>query len=185
MKVPAVIACVLLAHSVGGCAPNLVTYYRPALDGGRILTPHCVPTESIVEIDLPKANGPLRVRAWADNGTHVNQVDLLFNGKAWKWIHFTSTRFRIRDLDRGVTVDASSVLALRSDGLPKLTTEPYRAPPERPGSFRFGVQINSSVPLPARFELLSPPVVIDGREIVFPPIRFEQQQWLGISPLNC
>ena len=185
LKALAGMVLMLVAWPLAGCAPNIVTYYRPAVEGGTIVTPRCVPTESVVEFDLPGAGGPVHARAWANNGRYVNQIDLLFTGKRWKELHFTSTRFQIHDLDKDLFFDASSVLALRPDGLPKLTAEPYRAPPERPGLFRFGVQINSSAPLPDRFELIVPPVVIDGEESAFPTIRFEQKQWLGVSPLNC
>lgn len=181
----AAILCTLFALLLEGCAPNAVTYYRPVVDGGKVLKPHCVPTESIVEFNLPDANGRLHVRAWANNGKYVNQISLFFSGKAWGEIHFTSTDFRIRDIEKQLTLSASSTLAYKSDGMSDLTTEPYLAPPERPGLFRFQVQINLSQPLPNNFELLSPPIVIDGEEIVFPIIRFEQKQWMGVSPLNC
>ena len=77
------------------------------------------------------------------------------------------------------------VLVYRSDSTSNLTTEPYMAPAERLGVSRLHVQVNSSDPLPRNFELLSPSIVVDGEIITFPSIRFEQKQWLGISPLNC
>ena len=80
---------------------------------------------------------------------------------------------------------ASSVMAYKADSIESLTSEPYLAPPERPGLPRFHVQINLHRPLPNSFELLSPTVVIDGEEIKFPVMRFEQRQWMGISPFNC
>ena len=155
------------------------------IDGGKVLTRQCVPTESIVEFNLKSTNGRLHIRAWAENGKPKNQINLFFSGKTWNEIHFTSTNFQIHDIEKKVIISASSVLAVRSDGITKLTTEPYWAPPERPGLFRFNVQINFSEPLPTNFELLSPSIVIDSEEVVFPSIRFEQKQWLGISPLNC
>jgi hypothetical protein len=175
----------LLASSLNACVPNAVTYYRPVVEGGKLLTPHCVPTESIVEFNLPDANGRLHIRAWANNGKHVHQISLFFSGKGWRMLHFTSTHFQIRDIGNHAFLDIASVLAYKSDSITDLTTEPYPAPPERTGLSRFHVQINSSDPLPDRFELLSPSIVIDGDAIVFPPIRFEQKHWFGISPLNC
>ena len=185
MKFFATILYMFLVASLSGCAPNAVRYYRPTVDGGKVVTPRCVPTESIVEFNLPNTNGRLHVRAWADNGKHINQISLFFSGKAWNTIQFTSTNFQIHDIEKHVIIDASSVLAYRSDSTSNLTTEPYLAPPERPGLFRFHVQINSSDPLPSNFELLSPSIVVDGEIIIFPSIRFEQKQWIGISPLNC
>ena len=175
----------LFALLLEGCVPNVVTYYRPVVDGGKVLKPHCVPTESIVEFNLPNINGRLHVRAWADNGNHVNQIALFFSGKAWREIHFTSTDFRIRDFEEKSILTASSVLAYKADSIGNLTAEPYFAPPVRPWLSRFQVQINSNRPLPNSFELLSPTIVIDGEEIKFPVIRFEQKQWIGISPFNC
>ena len=185
MKFYATLLFMFLVLPLSGCAPNVVTYYRPMVDGGKVLTPRCVPTESIVEFNLPNTNGRLHVRAWANNGKHINQISLFFSGKDWNVIHFTSTDFQIRDIEKNVIIGASSILAYRSDGASNLTTEPYLAQPERPGLFRFHVQINSSNPLPNNFELLSPSIVIDGEEIVFPSIRFEQKQWIGVNPLNC
>jgi hypothetical protein len=181
----AVILFMLFALFLEGCAPNAVSYYRPEVDGGRVLKRHCVLTESIVEFNLPDANGRLHVRAWADNGKYVNQVSLFFSGKAWREIHFTSADFLIRDVENHSTLNASSIIVYKADGIFNLTTEPYLAPPERSGLFRFHVQINVSRPLPNNFELLSPPIAIDGEEIVFPIIRFERKQWIGVSPFNC
>lgn len=185
MRFYAVIPCMIFMLSISACTPNAVKYYRPMVDGGKVLKPHCVPTESILEFALPDKNGSLRVRAWANSGKHVNQISLFFSGKAWSEIHFTSTEFQIRDIEKHVIVSASSVLAYKSDGMSTLTVEPYLARPERPGLFRFQVQINLPDALPNNFELLSPAIVIDGEEMVFPIIRFEQKQWMGISPLNC
>lgn len=181
------IACLsaLFALVLEGCVPNAVTYYRPVVDGGKVLKPHCVPTESIVEFNLPGANGHLHVRAWADNGKRINQIALFFSGNAWREVRFASTHFQIRDLEENTVAGASSIMAFKSDGKIKLITEPFLAPPERPGLPRFHVQVNSQRPLPKRFELLVPAVVIDGEEMSFPVIRFEQKLWLGISPFNC
>lgn len=176
---------VLFALLLTGCAPNAVTYYRPMIDGGTVLKRHCVPTESIVEFNLPGANGHLHVRAWAENGKYVNQIALFFSGKAWREIHFTSAAFQIRNLEENTISSASSIVAYKADAITNLTPEPYTAPPEKPGLARFQVQVNSDHPLPKRFELQSPTIVIDGQEILFPAIRFEQKQWMGISPLNC
>jgi hypothetical protein len=155
------------------------------VDGGKVLTPHCVPTKSIVEFNLPGDNGRLHIRAWADNGKNINQISLFFSGKMWDSIQFMDTNFRILDNDSHVIIDASSVLVYISDKILNLTTESYLAPPERPGLSRLHIQINSHDPLPDNFELLSPAIVIDGEKITFPSIRFEQKIWLGISPLNC
>ena len=180
-----IILSTFLMASLGGCVPNAVRYYRPAVDGGKLLMPRCVPTESIVEFRLPDANGRLHVRAWANNGKHINQINLFFSGKAWKTIQFASTNFQIHDFEKQVITDASSVLAYISDSTSNLTTESYSAPPERPGLFRFHVQVNSSDPLPSNFELQTPTISVDGETMTFPSIRFEQKLWLGISPLNC
>jgi hypothetical protein len=185
MQFNKIIPYTFLLLSLSGCVPNAVRYYRPTVDGGKLLKPRCVPTESIVEFRLPGANGRLHVRAWANNGKHVNQISLFFSGKAWKTIQFESTNFQIHDLEKHVITDASSVLAYISDSTSNLATKPYLAPPERPGLFRFHVQINSSDPLPSTFELIVPSIVVDGETIAFPSIRFEQKQWLGVSPLNC
>jgi len=185
VKLLATTLYMLFVLSLAGCTPNAVTYYRPVVDGGMLVTPHCVPTKSIIEFVLPKANSRLHVRAWANNGKNVNQISLFFSGKAWSEIHFASTHFQIRDVERQVITDASSVLAYKSDAISDLTVEPYLAPPERPGLFRFHVQINSADPLPENFELLSPSIIIDNEEIPFPLLRFEQKRWVGISPFNC
>ena len=175
----------LAALVLAGCVPNAVRYYRPSVAGGTTVQRHCVPTPSIVEFELAGNKGSLRIRALADRGKHVNQVSLNFHGRAWSEVHFTSTDFRLRDGAMHLVAGASSVLADTRDGTSPLTTEPYQAPPERPGLSRFDVQIRFSDPLPDTFELLSPPIVIDGRQVDFPPILFQRSTWVGISPFNC
>lgn len=175
----------LFALLLAACTPNTVTFYRPAVDGGELLRPHCVPTESMIEFDLPEPGGRLRVRAWADNGKQVHQVSLFFMGKGWNELNFTSTQFQIRDIERHQTTDASVVRAYKSDRIEDLTLAPYQAPPERPGLSRFQIQVNSAAPLPEIFDLLSPSIVLDGEVIDFPVIHFELQRWFGISPFNC
>jgi len=174
-----------LVFFFSGCVPNAVTYYRPTSDGGNVLARHCVPTKSIIEFNLPNTSGRLHVRVWADNGKDINQISIFFSGKEWSDIHFVSTDFQIHDIEKDIVMAASSVLAYTADGVSNLTADPYLAPPKLPGLYRFHVQINSSDQLPSNFELISPSIVIDGEEIVFPLIRFEQKLWIGISPFNC
>ena len=84
------------------------------IDGGTVLKRHCVPTESIVEFNLPGANGHLHVRAWAENGKYVNQIALFFSGKAWREIHFTSAAFQIRNLEENTISSTSSIVSTSS-----------------------------------------------------------------------
>lgn len=151
MKSYAAILFMLLVFFLAGCAPNAVWYYRPAVDGVKLLKRHCITIESIVEFNLPNINGRLHVRAWADNGKYVNQIALFFSGKAWREIHFTSSNFQIRNLEDNSILSALSVMAYKADSIVSLTTEPYLAPPEKPGVPRFQVQINSRRPLPNSF----------------------------------
>ncbi|MEZ5540566.1 MAG: hypothetical protein R3F42_00830 [Pseudomonadota bacterium] len=182
---PATLLSLLFMLSLAGCVPNSVAYYYPTVDGGALVRPRCVPTDYMIDFALPQNGGRLHVRAWADNGGHVHQIALFFSGNSWNELHFTSTRFRIRDVERHETNDATSVIAYKSEGIGRLTVDPYIAPPERLGISRFHIQINSADPLPAIFDLLSPSLVLDGKEIEFPSIHFEQKRWVGISPFNC
>ncbi len=185
MKLYFIILCLFLLSSIVGCIPNAVTYYRPTSNIGNVLTGHCIPTDSAIEFKLPSHNSHIRVRVWADNGDEIKQVSIFFSGEGWNEIHFTSANFQIHNIENNTITVPSSVIAYKTDGFSNVFTEPYLAPPERPGAFRFQIQINSKNPLPNSFELLSPTIVIDGEDIEFPPIRFDKKQWIGISPLNC
>ena len=122
---------------------------------------------------------------WANDGKNINQVSLFFSGAGWTDINFTSTDFRVLDLDRNVKINISSINAHSQDGFNKLQTKPYTAPPKNIGIPRFTVQVRLPDPMPKNFKLSSPTIVIDGEEMKFPSILFEQKTWVGVSPLNC
>ncbi|MCB1614680.1 MAG: hypothetical protein KDI30_01575, partial [Pseudomonadales bacterium] len=175
----------LLFAFLWSCVPNATVYFHPSVENGVVTTPHCVPAESIIDFQLGEGEHRLQVRALADNGDTVHQVALFFGGNHWRSIHFFDTGFVIRDLESHVIITPSSLLAYKVDSIEPLTVEPYLAPAGRPGLSRFSVQINTAEPLPDNFELQSPPAVVDGEQIAFPPIRFERKVWAGISPFNC
>ncbi len=164
-----------------GCVPNATSYYRPTMEGGQVLARHCVPTESIVEF------GPLPLQAVANEGNNALFISLSLPWRrpaqtAWQTFHFTTPEFRVRDLDSGASIEGVSVRVLRDDNSDSLV-EPYR--PQRPGGWRYSVDVKLPGPPPKKFELLIPPLVIDGHEVRYPPIRFERKTWVGISPFNC
>ena len=93
---------------------------------------------------------------------------------SWQTFHFTSDRFLVRDLARNVDMTFDEVMN-RAQSLP--VTAPTIVP--------YWLEIHLPKPVPASFELISPPIVVDGQEYPFPPIKFERKLWVGISPFNC
>jgi hypothetical protein len=164
-----------------GCVPNATTYYRPSMAEGRILTRHCVPTESIVEF------GSIPFQASVMEGSNGWFFTLWLPWKrppdsTWRSFHFTASDFRLRDLGSGVTTSSLAVSVSRDDKLESIV-EPYRPP--RPKDWFYSIEVKFPGPTPEKLEILIPPLVIDGREVRFAPIRFERQLWMGISPFNC
>ena len=187
MKLNILVPFFFLVLALSGCAPNAVTYYRPAAEGGQVRAQHCVPVESLLDLEIKNAKKSVKIRAWADDGKYINQVYLGFSGGLWSNIKFTSTDFKVIDLDKNITIDSVSVFADKHDGFSKLNTEPYTAPDVRAGLQvpRFSVQVRLPDPMPKNFELSIPSILIDGDEIELPTIRFERKVWVGISPFNC
>lgn len=164
-----------------GCVPNATSYYRPSMEGGRVLARHCVPTESIVEF------GSLPMQASANDGSNALFISLSLPSKrpaqsAWQTFHFAAPEFRVRNLDSGVMIEGVSVRVLRDDSSDSVV-DPYHPP--RAGSWLYSIDVKLPGPPPEKFELLIPPLMIDGREVRYPPIRFERKIWMGISPFNC
>lgn len=166
---------------MSGCVPNVTTYYRPAVEGGRLSAGRCVPTESIVTFGAL----PIEARVVEGRDNWYLMLDIDPQGAAvprWQSFRFGTGDFRIRDLDTGVIVKGLSV-AVRRDDETASVLERYRRPAS--GRIAYAVEIGVPGTPPRRFELLLPTAEIDGVETVFPPVRFERRTWVGISPFNC
>ncbi len=165
---------------LAGCVPNATSYYHPAMEGGRVLSRHCVPTESIVEF------GELPLRASVSEANNSWLVLLGLPAKrpptqTWQTFRFSSSDFRVRYLDGGMS-DTLPISVLRDDKSDS-AIEPYRPP--RPDGWLYALDVRLPGPPPVSFELIMPALLIDGREVRYPPLRFERKTWMGISPFNC
>lgn len=175
-----------LVLAISGCTPNAVIYYRPAAEGGHVLAKHCVPVESLLDLEIKTNHSNIIIRAWADDGEYINQVYLGFSGGLWNNIKFTSTKFKVIDLDRNVVIEPLSIFADKDDGFTKLNTGLYAVPKKPLAKMpNFSVQIRLPEPMPENFDLSIPLIIIDGNEIVLPNIQFQRKVWVGISPFNC
>ncbi|MEJ2345261.1 MAG: hypothetical protein P8076_11305 [Gammaproteobacteria bacterium] len=183
MKLGRLLAAPILSAIVAGCMPNAVSYYRPAVEGGKLSTPICVPTESLMDFTLGSSHR-LPVRVLADDGPHVRQVAVFFKRGSWQRFRFVSTDFRIRDLDKQVTIRPAAVRLFTDKGIEPLTTAPFVLPTTNKPVL-IHMQITLPGRMPDRFEVLSPDIVIDGEQMPFPLMRFERKTWMGISPMNC
>ena len=161
-----------------GCVPNATVYYRPSVDGGKVVTAHCVPTQSNIDFQV----GSLPIRARANEGQNGTIVSLTPSASSWKTFHFTTTNFAVRNLDSGVTIRNLLVRVMRHDKS-DLITEPYHVQTEKGHYYWLDVYLPR--PTPENFEILSPSIMLDDKEFKFPPIRFERKVWVGISPFNC
>lgn len=179
MKPSIVVISALLIPALGGCLPNAVSYHRPSVEGGQTLSARCVPIQSTVDLSV----GLMPVRAGLDR----KHVFLSLSRMPWQTIRFSSGEFRIRDLQSGRTIEAGSVEVFRDDGSKSLTAPYPQGAGTRAarGGSSFWVHVNLRDPIPEVFELIVPSVLVDGVEERFPAIRFEQQRWVGMSPLNC
>jgi len=183
MKLGITLFYTMLAITLSGCVPNAVTYYQPSVDGGQLREGRCVPTKSLLDFTIRNSHEYMPIRILADNGPYVHQVALFFSKGSWERFRFSSTDFRIYDLDKKITIRPSSVMTYLENGSRPLTTELYSM---KDGKLPVSeIQITLTAKLPANFELLSPSIVIDGEEIEFPKIHFERKVWIGISPFNC
>ncbi|MDE2606757.1 MAG: hypothetical protein KGL68_12640 [Burkholderiales bacterium] len=164
-----------------GCTPNATTYYRPSMPGGQVLAGRCVPTESAV------AFGALPMEARVVEGQIGWFVVLSLPSRrpaqlAWRTFHFAAADFRVRDPASGITTPALPINVLRDDRRDSVV-EPYS--PAQGAGWLYSVDVRLAGPPPERFELLLPPVVIDGAQVRYAPILFERKVWVGASPFNC
>lgn len=170
---------------LSACVPNAKTYYFPSSDGGEVRSGRCVATESLLDFEIKSTHKSIKIRARAAEGKNFNSVYLFFSGNSWNKINFTSTNFKIVDLANNLTISNLSSIAFKHDGTSKLNTESYTAPHSRGRASRFFVEIRLPEPMPEKFELFIPTIMIDGDKIKIPTIRFERKVWVGISPFNC
>jgi hypothetical protein len=151
------------------------------MEGGKVVARHCVPTESIVEFgDLP-----FQALVIERRGSSVVVLRLparATSRPAWRTFHFTAADCSVRDLAGGVTAHRWATNVIRDDNSDSVV-EPYKV--TRPGRWLYTIYVGLPKPPAQAFEFLLPPRVIVGREVQFPPIRFERKSWMGISPFNC
>ncbi|MEJ2479027.1 MAG: hypothetical protein P8Y78_02400 [Acidihalobacter sp.] len=166
-----------LGMLLAGCVPGGTLYYHPSMAGGKTVKHYCEQTPSVVNFQLGSLPGHALARKTKNGTVVLMELGSYFlprntPPRTWKTFHFATDRFAARDLVRNVT----------------LSDLPYRgpdAPLASPATKRYYLQIDLPKSTPDRFELISPPVVVDGHEWPFPPIRFEYKLWIGIVPFNC
>jgi hypothetical protein len=171
---------------LGACVPNAVTYYRPSVDGGVVVTGGgCIPTNSRVKFSIENM---LQIDANAFFNRRTKQLTIVldlvhFPGHK---VFFSSDQFKVNDIQKGSSISGVSVSASRSDGIEYLGKPlPTEDKSISPLDFNFSVYISFPDMDIGLFELLSPSIFIDGTEIEFPTIQFDRKIWMGISPLNC
>lgn len=176
-RVAPIMAGLALGVALAGCIPGGARYYRPTMTGGETVKHYCEQTPSVVNFRI----GPLPGHALARKTPGGTVVFLELGAylparktppRAWESFHFVSDRFAARNLTKHTTLD----------------NLPYQGPDETltsPATKRYFLQITLPGSTPDRFELISPPLVVDGKKWPFPPIRFEYQLWIGILPFNC
>lgn len=174
------IATLALGVLSTGCVPNATTYYGPSVTGGQVVVRgHCVPLPTDILFQV----GTLPVRARVMEGYRSTYIAVRLGadsapasepGPAWRTFHFTASRFIVRDLQRRTETTFDGLMNPDRD-------QPVTAPASAP----YWLEIHLPKPVPARFELVSPPLVVDGKELPFPTIGFARKLWVGISPFNC
>lgn len=171
------IIALALGGLLAGCVPGGSLYYHPSMAGGKTVKHYCEQTPSIVNFRIGPLPGHALARKTQDGTVVFMGLGTYFlprntPPRTWKNFRFASDRFAARDLGRKVTLD-------------NLPYQGPDAPITSSTAKRYSLQITLPKSTPDRFELISPPLVVDGQEWSFPPIRFEYKLWVGILPFNC
>lgn len=177
VRVWLLLSCIPLS----GCVPNVATYYRPAVDGGRLSAGGCVPAKSVVTFGVL----PLEARVVEGARDWFVLLDIVAPEGApaqWQSFRFETAEFRVRDTATGVVLDGPAITVRRDDRVDTVEVPYRRAATGRPA---WSVELMWPGRPPRRFELLFPPAAIDGVSTRFPRVRFERRTWVGASPFNC
>ena len=185
-------ALLLLMVGLGGCAPNVVTYFRPEVRGGEISQGRCVPTQGGVNFDV----GPVSasVAYLAAGGQRKPGVWLRLHAPVTQRIAFASASFVLNEEPTGTPIPVRELRVLRDDDQESLTV-PYGGEEVRvrnpDGSLRglrgeFTVVLYTDELLSLdSFTLQIPPLLVNAEPIQVPPVHFRREVWAGFSPLNC
>jgi len=149
-------------------------YYRPTVDvDSTHEKSHCVPTEKYVHFNIQTKGGLLKVRGHGDSYSYSyaegTEGQYVIYG-TWREIGYKDDGFYL-------TISGSNEKIK-----PKKT---YGEKYERDGNSMF----NSGAVFPKQdsesFDVIFPPLVVDGEVVELPVLHVKKTIWAGISPFNC
>lgn len=159
---------------MSGCLPNATMYYRPTVDvDSTHEKSHCVPIEKYVHFRINTAAQVLRVRGYGDSYSHSHaegtEGQYVIYGN-WKEIKYKNDDFYL------------AIPGSNDKIKPKKT---YGERHNYEGYSMF----NSGAVFPKQdsdsFDVVFPPLLVDGEEIELPILHVKRTIWAGISPFNC
>lgn len=165
---------VSIVISLIGCVPNATVYYKPTVDiQSTHEKSHCVPTEKYVHFNIKSKDRTFRVRGYSNTYSHSygkgTEAQLVIYGK-WNKIKYKNNNFYI---------------AIPGTDKKIKPTKIYGEVHNQDGSSQF----NSGAVFPKqdadKFDVIFPPLIIDGEEIELPVLHVKRTIWVGISPFNC
>ena len=166
--------CVLIFSFIVGCVPNATVYYRPTVNVESVHEKsHCVPTEKYVYFNIRIKGQTLKVRGFGNTYSNSEgggtEGQFIISGN-WNEIGYKNKDFYI--VVPGIDLKIKSI-------------KTYGDVHKNDGSLSF----NSGAVFPKQngdnFDIIFPPLIIDGEEIELPILHIKRTIWFGISPFNC
>lgn len=180
------LAVLLLA---AGCAPNLLSYYRPEVPGLDPLRGGCgLKMEDGLRLDATGVELVLSYLPAA--GERQSGLYMNIRVPARRRFAFANTAFSLHEEPGGAPIPVLSLDVLRDDGQ-RSVTAPYDAgdvaldDPGRANLRWYSLIVRTpDLDIPA-FKVQWPPVIVDGATVTLPPVHFRRTTTMGIGPLNC
>ena len=157
-----------------GCVPNATTYYRPTVDiESTHEKSHCVPTEKYVHFNIKTKNQTLKIRGYGStyptSSGEFSEGQFVITGN-WQEIKYKNDEFYLIDPDSSTKTKAIKIYGDVHDYKNKSSFNSGAVFPRQKGD---------------SFDVIFPPLLIDGEEVELPILHIEKKIWMGISPFNC
>lgn len=163
---------VLLISALVGCVPNATVYYRPTVDVDSVHEEaHCVPMEKYVHFNIILKGQTLKVRGYGNtySSSEGTEGQFVIYGE-WHEIKYKDSGFYLVVPGSDVKINPIKT---------------YGEVNKHEGYLMF----NSGVVFPKQssesFDIIFPPLIIDGEEVELPILHVKRTVWVGISPFNC
>ena len=154
--------------------PNATVYFKPTVDvESTHEQSHCVPTEKYVHFNIKAKNRTFNVRGYGNSYSHSyaegTEGQYVISG-IWKEIKYKNNDFYILIPGSNEKIKPKKVYGETHD-------------------YKDHSMFNSGAVFPRldadSFDVIFPPLIIDGEEVELPVLHIKRTIWMGISPFNC